>query len=68
MDCDRNGEKKKKVKQHACLQYIILITPASSSGMIETVPFCSSILSMINIAMIDVNAIVIYTGRNRRNC
>lgn len=38
----------------------MLITPAKSRGIMEMVPFRSSILSMIKIAMIDVNAIVIY--------
>lgn len=39
----------------------MLIIPAKSRGMMEIVPFRSSILSMIKIAMIDVNAIVIYS-------
>jgi len=38
----------------------MLITPAKSRGMIENVPFLSSIRSMMKIAMIDVKAIVIY--------
>ena len=38
----------------------MLTRPAKSRGTIDNVPFRSSILSMIKIAMIDVNAIVIY--------
>ena len=38
----------------------MLTRPAKSRGMMDSVPFRSSILSMIKIAMIDVNAIVIY--------
>lgn len=48
------------MRYSSCLQYNMLITPAKSRGIIEMVPFRSSILSMIKIAMIDVNAIVIY--------
>lgn len=51
----------KEIKYGACLQYNMLIIPAKSRGMMEIVPFHSSILSMIKIAMIDVNAIVIYS-------
>lgn len=38
----------------------MLTTPATSRGISDTVPLRSSILSMINIAIIDVKAIVIY--------
>lgn len=37
----------------------MLIIPAKSRGIIETVPFLSSIRSMMNIAMMDVKATVI---------
>ena len=40
----------------------MLTTPAKSKGIMDTVPFRSSILSIIKIAMIDVNAIVIYNN------
>lgn len=38
---------------------MILITPARSNGMRDKVPFLSSILSIIKIATIEVNATVI---------
>lgn len=47
-----------KIK-YAYLQYKMLIMPTKSSGIMENVPFRSSTLSIIKIAMIDVNAIVI---------
>lgn len=34
--------------------------PAKTRGAMDTIPVFSSILSMMNNAMIDVNAIVIY--------
>lgn len=43
----------------AYLQYNMLMTPAKRRGIMDTVPFCSLILSIIKIAMIDVNAMVI---------
>lgn len=38
----------------------MLTTPAKVRGIIEKVPLRASTLSMMNIAMIDVNATVIY--------
>lgn len=43
----------------AYLQYNMLMTPAKRRRIMDTVPFCSLILSIIKIAMIDVNAMVI---------
>lgn len=40
----------------------MLIIPAKVRGIIEKVPFRASTLSMMNIAMIDVNATVIYVA------
>jgi hypothetical protein len=42
--------------------------PAVSSGMMEIVPFLSSILSMIKIEIIDVNAMVICVGHKQLIC
>lgn len=38
----------------------MLTTPAKRRGTMDKVPLCASTLSMIKIAMIDVNATVIY--------
>ena len=46
----------------------MLIMPAVSSGMMEIVPFLSSILSMKKIEIIDVNAIVICVGHKQLIC
>lgn len=38
----------------------MLTIPTNNKGMMDSVPLCSSILSIINIEMIEVNAMVIY--------
>lgn len=38
----------------------MLTIPTNKKGMMDSVPFCSSILSIIKIDMIEVNAMVIY--------
>lgn len=42
----------------------MLIMPAITSGAIDVIPVFSSILSMMKIAMMDVNAIVIYVQKS----
>lgn len=44
-------------------QYKMLTIPTNNKGMMDSVPFCSSILSIIKIDMIEVNAMVIYNSR-----
>lgn len=48
------------MKKEAYLQYKMLIIPAKISGTMEKVPLRASTLSIMNIAIIDVNATVIY--------
>ena len=46
--------------KRACLQYKMLTGPAASRGTSDTAPVRSSTLSMINAAMIEVNATLIF--------
>lgn len=41
-------------------QYKMLTIPTNNKGMMDSVPLYSSILSIINIEIIEVNAMVIY--------
>jgi hypothetical protein len=54
-------KKKNEIKTY--LQYIILKIPAKTRGKREIVPFLSSTLSIIKIAIIDVKATVICSNK-----
>jgi hypothetical protein len=59
--------KENKKGEWTCLQYTMLITPAKTRGTIEIIPFLSSTRSMMNIAMIDVKATVIWNDKQIGN-
>jgi hypothetical protein len=60
---DATNYSKKNNERTTYLQYIILKIPAKTRGKREIVPFFSSTLSIIKIAIIDVKATVICSNK-----